>query len=77
VDDDLDCVQSVPVGYDGSPAVKKSLPVMKTKTLASPKKLSKSFSPNSAPKRTFDSAVWLMVSVFRFNCYDDGIFPLC
>ncbi|XP_051186853.1 uncharacterized protein [Lolium perenne] len=60
VDDDLDCVQSVPVGYDGSPAVKKSLSVMKTKTLASAKKLSKSFSSNSAPKRNFDSAVWLM-----------------
>jgi len=59
-DDDLDCVQSVPVGYDGSPAVKKSLTVMRTNTLASSKKLSKSFSPNSAPKRTFDSAVWLM-----------------
>ncbi|CAM0949992.1 unnamed protein product [Alopecurus aequalis] len=61
-DDDLDCVQSVPVpvGYDSSPAVKRSLSVMKTKTLASSKKLSKSFSPNSAPKRIFDSSVWLM-----------------
>ena len=63
-DDDVDCVHSVPVGYDGSLAVKRSLSVTKTKTVASSKKLSKSFSPNSAPKRTFDSSVWLMVSVY-------------
>ncbi|KQJ91751.1 uncharacterized protein LOC100845738 [Brachypodium distachyon] len=59
-DDDLDCVQSVAVGYAGSSAVKNSLSVMTTKAIASSKKASKSFSPNSAPKRTFDSAVWLM-----------------
>ncbi|KAG8051037.1 hypothetical protein GUJ93_ZPchr0009g814 [Zizania palustris] len=59
-EDDLDSMQSVPVGYSSSPAVKQSLSMMKTRTIASSKKPSKSFSPSSAPKRSFDSAVWLM-----------------
>ncbi|KAL5205356.1 hypothetical protein ABZP36_033565 [Zizania latifolia] len=59
-EDDLDSMQSVPIDYSSSPAVKKSLAVMKTRTIASSQKTSKSFSPSSAPKRSFDSAVWLM-----------------
>uniref|UniRef100_A0A0E0FAS4 Proline-rich family protein n=1 Tax=Oryza meridionalis TaxID=40149 RepID=A0A0E0FAS4_9ORYZ len=59
-EDDLDSMQSVPIDYSSSPAVKKSLAVMKTRTIASSQKPSKSFSPSSAPKRSFDSAVWLM-----------------
>ncbi|KAG8093346.1 hypothetical protein GUJ93_ZPchr0012g19418 [Zizania palustris] len=59
-EDDLDSMQSVPINYSSSPAVKKSLAVMKTRTIASSQKTSKSFSPSSAPKRSFDSAVWLM-----------------
>uniref|UniRef100_A0A0D9XY39 Uncharacterized protein n=1 Tax=Leersia perrieri TaxID=77586 RepID=A0A0D9XY39_9ORYZ len=59
-EDDLDSMQSVPIEYSSSPAVKKSLAVMKTRTIASSQKPSKSFSPSSAPKRSFDSAVWLM-----------------
>nr|TKW25043.1 hypothetical protein SEVIR_3G090500v2 [Setaria viridis] len=55
-EDDLESMQSIPI----SPAVRKNLSVMKSKTIASPKKPSKSFSPSSAPKRSFDSAVWLM-----------------
>ncbi|CAN6335871.1 unnamed protein product [Urochloa humidicola] len=59
-EDDLDSMQSVPVSYSSSPAVKRSLAVMKTRTIASSKNLSKNFTPSSAPKRSFDSAVWLM-----------------
>ncbi|XP_006663925.1 uncharacterized protein LOC102711930 [Oryza brachyantha] len=59
-EDDLDSMQSVPIDYSSSPAVKKSLAVMKTRTIASSQKSSKSFSPSSVPKRSFDSAVWLM-----------------
>lgn len=59
-DDDLDSMQSISIGYSSSPAVKKSLAVMKTRSIASSKKLSKNFSPISAPKWSFDSAVWLM-----------------
>ncbi|KAF8769071.1 hypothetical protein HU200_006962 [Digitaria exilis] len=59
-DDDLDSMQSVPISYSSSPAVKKSLAVMKTRTIASSKSLSKSYTPSSVPKRSFDSAVWLM-----------------
>ncbi|KAM0822042.1 hypothetical protein ACQ4PT_071765 [Festuca glaucescens] len=59
-EDDLDSIQSTSVGYSSCPAVKKSLAVMKTRTIASSKKPSKNFSPSSAPKRSFDSAVWLM-----------------
>ncbi|KAF8725449.1 hypothetical protein HU200_019971 [Digitaria exilis] len=59
-EDDLESMQSIPISYSRSPAVKKNLPVMKSRTIASPKKPSKSFSPSSAPKRSFDSAVWLM-----------------
>jgi hypothetical protein len=65
-EDDLDSIQSTSVGYSSCPAVKKSLAVMKTRTIASSKKTSKNFSPSSAPKRSFDSAVWLMVSVALF-----------
>ncbi|CAN6330907.1 unnamed protein product [Urochloa humidicola] len=59
-EDDLDSMQSVPISYSSSPAVKKSLAVMKTRTIASSKNLSRNFTPSSAPKRSFDSAVWLM-----------------
>ncbi|KAG2623649.1 hypothetical protein PVAP13_3KG072400 [Panicum virgatum] len=59
-EDDLDSMQSVPNSYSSSPAVKKSLAVMKTRTIASSKNLSKNFTPSSVPKRSFDSAVWLM-----------------
>ncbi|TVU51546.1 hypothetical protein EJB05_02981 [Eragrostis curvula] len=59
-EDDLDSMQSIPISYSSSPAVKKSLAVMKTRTIAASKNLSKSFSPSSVPKRSFDSAVWLM-----------------
>ncbi|TVU51547.1 hypothetical protein EJB05_02982 [Eragrostis curvula] len=59
-EDDLDSMQSVPISYSSSPAVRKNLTAMKTRTMTSSKKLSKSFSPSSAPKRSFDSAVWLM-----------------
>ncbi|KAK3136405.1 hypothetical protein QOZ80_5BG0433690 [Eleusine coracana subsp. coracana] len=59
-EDDLDSMQSIPISYSSSPAVRKSLAVMKTRTIAASKNLSKSFSPSSAPKRSFDSAVWLM-----------------
>ncbi|XP_062203678.1 uncharacterized protein LOC133905899 [Phragmites australis] len=59
-EDDLDSMQSVPISYSSSPAVKKSLAVMKTRTIAASKNLSKNFSPSPAPKRSFDSAVWLM-----------------
>lgn len=66
-DDDMDSMQSISIGYSSSPALKKSLAVMKTRSIASSKKLSKNFSPISAPKRSFDSAVWLMVSVLLFS----------
>ncbi|KAF0890003.1 hypothetical protein E2562_035043 [Oryza meyeriana var. granulata] len=59
-EDDLDSMQSLLIDYSSSPAVKKSPAVMKTRTIASSHKPSKSFSPSSAPKRSFDSAVWLM-----------------
>ncbi|KAF0888681.1 hypothetical protein E2562_016478 [Oryza meyeriana var. granulata] len=59
-EDDLDSMQSVPVAYSSSPAVKKSLSMMKTRTIASSKKPSTTFSTSSVPKRSFDSAVWLM-----------------
>ncbi|KAG8051041.1 hypothetical protein GUJ93_ZPchr0009g810 [Zizania palustris] len=59
-EDDQDSMQSVLIDYSSSPAVKKSLAVMKTRTISSSQKTSKSFSPSSAPKRSFDSAVWLM-----------------
>ncbi|CAL4911039.1 unnamed protein product [Urochloa decumbens] len=59
-EDDLESTQSIPINYSSSPAVRKNLSVMKPRTIASPKKPSKSFSPSSAPKRSFDSAVWLM-----------------
>ncbi|CAN6344772.1 unnamed protein product [Urochloa humidicola] len=59
-EDDLESMQSIPINYSSSPAVRKNLSVMKPRTIASPKKPSKSFSPSSAPKRSFDSAVWLM-----------------
>ncbi|KAG2615524.1 hypothetical protein PVAP13_3NG054900 [Panicum virgatum] len=59
-EDDLDSMQSVPHSYSSSPAVKKNLAVMKTRTIASSKNLSKNFTPSSVPKRSFDSAVWLM-----------------
>ncbi|XP_006663927.1 uncharacterized protein LOC102712212 isoform X2 [Oryza brachyantha] len=59
-EDDMDSMQSVPVSYSSSPAVKKSLSVMKTRTIASSKKPSTTFSTSSVPKRSFDSAVWLM-----------------
>ncbi|XP_066359891.1 uncharacterized protein [Miscanthus floridulus] len=59
-EDDLESMQSVPISYSSSPALRKNLSVMKSRTIASPKKPSKSFSPSSAPKRSFDSAVWLM-----------------
>ncbi|TKW25036.1 hypothetical protein SEVIR_3G090400v4 [Setaria viridis] len=59
-EDDLDSMQSVPISYSSSPAMKKSLAVMKTRTIASSKNLSKTFTPSSVPKRSFDSAVWLM-----------------
>ncbi|KAG0520657.1 hypothetical protein BDA96_08G092900 [Sorghum bicolor] len=59
-EDDLDSMQSVPISYSSSPAVKKSLVVMKTRTIASSKNPSKNFTPSSAPKRSFDSALWLM-----------------
>ncbi|PUZ63379.1 hypothetical protein GQ55_3G063100 [Panicum hallii var. hallii] len=59
-EDDLDSMQSVPNSYSSSPAVKKSLAVMKTRTIASSKNLSKNFTSSSVPKRSFDSAVWLM-----------------
>ena len=62
-EDDLESMQSVPISYSSSPALRKNLSVMKSRTIASPKKPSKSFSPSSAPKRSFDSAVWLMVSI--------------
>lgn len=62
-EDDLDSMQSIPISYSSSPAVRKSLAVMKTRTIAASKNVSKSFSPSSAPKRSFDSAVWLMVSI--------------
>ncbi|BAF29491.1 uncharacterized protein [Oryza sativa Japonica Group] len=59
-EDDLDSMQSLPVAYSTSPAVKKSLSMMKTRTIASSKKPSTTFSTSSVPKRSFDSAVWLM-----------------
>ncbi|XP_066355323.1 probable GPI-anchored adhesin-like protein PGA55 isoform X1 [Miscanthus floridulus] len=59
-EDDLDSMQSVPISYSSSPVVKKSLVVMKTRTIASSKNLSKNFTPSSVPKRSFDSALWLM-----------------
>ncbi|XP_025806129.1 uncharacterized protein LOC112884784 isoform X2 [Panicum hallii] len=59
-EDDLDSMQSVPNSYSSSPAVKKSLAVMKTRTIASSKNLSKNFTSSSVPKRSFDSALWLM-----------------
>ncbi|AQK40121.1 uncharacterized protein [Zea mays] len=59
-EDDLDSMQSVPISYSSSPVVKKSLVVMKTRTMAPSKNLSKNFTPSSVPKRTFDSALWLM-----------------
>lgn len=59
-EDDLDSMQSVPTSYSSSPAVKRSLAVMKSRTIASSKNLSKTFTPSSVPKRSFDSAVWLM-----------------
>ncbi|KAJ1256749.1 hypothetical protein BS78_K315300 [Paspalum vaginatum] len=59
-EDDLDSMQSVPISYSSSPAVKRNLAVMKTRTIASSKNLSKTFTPSSVPKRSFDSAVWLM-----------------
>uniref|UniRef100_K3Z3A8 Proline-rich family protein n=1 Tax=Setaria italica TaxID=4555 RepID=K3Z3A8_SETIT len=61
-EDDLESMQSIPISYSrsSSPAVRKNLPVMKSRTIASPKKPSKNFYPSSAPKRSFDSAVWLM-----------------
>ncbi|KAL6905862.1 hypothetical protein ACP4OV_003463 [Aristida adscensionis] len=59
-EDDLDSLQSGPVSYTSSPAVRKNLGTMKARPVASSKKPSKSFSPSSAPKRSFDSAVWLM-----------------
>ncbi|XP_062202765.1 uncharacterized protein LOC133905072 isoform X2 [Phragmites australis] len=59
-EDDLDSMQSIPISYSSSPAVKKSLAVMKTRAIAASKNLSKNFSPSSVPKRSFDSAVWLM-----------------
>ena len=73
-EDDLDSMQSVPNSYSSSPAVKKSLAVMKTRTIASSKNLSKNFTPSSVPKRSFDSAVWLMVSVPLLLCYNSIIF---
>ncbi|KAL6641691.1 hypothetical protein ACP70R_019872 [Stipagrostis hirtigluma subsp. patula] len=63
-EDDLDSMHSIPISYSSSPAVKKSLAVMKTRTIAASKNLSKTFSPSSAPKRSFDSAVWLMLVLF-------------
>lgn len=57
-EDDLESMQSVPISYSSSPALRKNLSVMKSRTIASPKKPSK-----TAPKRSFDSAVWLMVSI--------------
>jgi hypothetical protein len=62
-EDDLDSMQSIPMSYSSSPAVKKCLAVMKTRSIAASKNLTKSFSPSSVPKRSFDSAVWLMVSI--------------
>ncbi|RLM98929.1 uncharacterized protein C2845_PM06G11270 [Panicum miliaceum] len=59
-EDDLEFTQSIPNSYSSSTAARKNLSVMKSRTIASPKKPSKSFSPSSAPKRSFDSAVWLM-----------------
>ncbi|OEL35868.1 hypothetical protein BAE44_0003114, partial [Dichanthelium oligosanthes] len=58
--DDLESMQSIPNSYSSSPTVRKNLPVMKSRTITSPKKPSKIFYPSSAPKRSFDSAVWLM-----------------
>ncbi|CAN6340050.1 unnamed protein product [Urochloa humidicola] len=58
--EDVESMRSTPINYSSSPAVRKNLSVMKPRTIASPKKPSKSFSPSSAPKRSFDSAVWLM-----------------
>jgi hypothetical protein len=66
-EDDLDSMQSLPVAYSTSPAVKKSLSMMKTRTIASSKKPSTTFSTSSVPKRSFDSAVWLMVSIVLFS----------
>lgn len=62
-EDDLESMQSVLISYSSSPALRKNMPVIKSRTIASPKKPSKSFSPSSGPKRSFDSAVWLMVSI--------------
>ncbi|ONM32509.1 proline-rich family protein [Zea mays] len=59
-EDDLESMQSVPISYSSSPVVKKSLVVMKTRTIASSKNLSKKLTPSSVPKRSFDSALWLM-----------------
>ena len=68
-EDDLESMQSIPNSYSSSTAARKNLSVMKSRAIASPKKPSKSFSPSSAPKRSFDSAVWLMVSIFLFLSY--------
>lgn len=59
-EDDLESMQSVLISNSSSPALRKNMPVIKSRTIASPKKPSKSFSPSSGPKRSFDSAVWLM-----------------
>ncbi|XP_062204314.1 uncharacterized protein LOC133906432 isoform X2 [Phragmites australis] len=59
-EDDLDSMQSVSISYSNNPAVRKNLAVMKSRTIATSKKPSKSFSPSSAPKRSFDPVVWLM-----------------
>ncbi|WVZ89476.1 hypothetical protein U9M48_035879, partial [Paspalum notatum var. saurae] len=59
-EDDLESKKSVPASCSSSPAVRKNLSVMKSRTIALPKKSSKNFSSSSAPKRSFDSAVWLM-----------------
>jgi hypothetical protein len=73
-EDDLDSMQSIPISYSSSPSVKKSLAVMKTRSIAASKNLSKSFSPSSVPKRSFDSAVWLMVSIPVLSYHSIEIF---
>jgi hypothetical protein len=71
-EDDLDSMQSIPVSYSSSPATRKNM-LMKARTVASSKKPSKSFSPVSAPKRSFDSAVWLMVTIVLFLLLLDDV----
>ncbi|KAI4336614.1 hypothetical protein L6164_015118 [Bauhinia variegata] len=56
-DDDLDSIQSIPVGSLDRLGSRRVGSISNNRALPFSKKSSKMFSPNSAPKRSFDSAI--------------------